>query len=136
MKRFYSIAGLVVVAFLAFGGVIKYGSLQAQSDNSGNIVIQWQSEDESNVGAYYVQRSASASSGYQDVSSIFKPRGNYFTYQFTDYAVFKTTETNSYFYRIRIEGKDNSESYSDHVFVTHTTSGVRRTWGSLKAMFR
>ncbi|MDE3058324.1 MAG: hypothetical protein KGJ59_10245 [Bacteroidota bacterium] len=135
MKRFYSVVALTIVAFLAFGGVIRQGTLNAYSSGS-NIVVQWQTDDESNVAHFYVQRSTSVSDGFLDVSSAISPKGNNVTYQFTDYSVFKTSETNYYYYRIRIEGKDGTESYSETKLVTHNTSGVRRTWGSLKAMFR
>jgi len=46
-----------------------------------------------------------------------------------------------YFYRIETISTTGSQSYepsldANGVAVDHTTSGVRRTWGSIKAMFR
>ncbi len=135
MKRLRSVVVLLVLAGLALGSdIIRQGTLNAYS-NGANIIVQWGTTDESQVAHFYVQRSTSSNDGFQDISSAITPKGSYSTYEFTDYSAFKTTAS-IYFYKIRIEGKDGSSSFSDVKSVTHSVSSVRRTWGSLKAMFR
>jgi hypothetical protein len=41
-----------------------------------------------------------------------------------------------YSYRIKVIAFDNSVSYSNIVSVSHSVSGIRRTWGMIKEMFR
>lgn len=134
MKSIYSVVILLVVWVLTFGGVIRIGTLTADNNGTYNVV-QWETDDESQVAHFYVQRSMSETSGFQDISNAIKPEGNGSKYQFTDYSAFKTSGS-TYYYRIRIEQKDGSNIYSETKMVSLNVSGVRRTWGSLKAMFR
>jgi hypothetical protein len=39
-------------------------------------------------------------------------------------------------YRLRIVRDDQSAGYSNTVTVTHSVSGIKRTWGMIKEMFR
>ena len=58
-------------------------------------------------------------------------------YEYTDQTAFKTNDQ-VYKYRIEIVDKDGSLSYSKEMSVLHNNgiSGVKRTWGSIKALFR
>jgi hypothetical protein len=135
MKHLYGVIVLLVVWVLTLGGIIRNGTLVAYS-NGTYIVVQWGTDDESQVANFFVERSStSASAGFQDISAAISPTGNGSSYTFKDYSAFKTSES-TYYYRIRIQAKDGTSSYSDTKLVTHSVSSVRRTWGSLKAMFR
>jgi len=41
-----------------------------------------------------------------------------------------------FIYRLKIVDTNGQASYSNEVSVSHNVSGVKRTWGSIKAMFR
>lgn len=63
-----------------------------------------------------------------------QPKGPNSSYQFVDKSAYKTSDA---FYRYRVAIVDNSgyTSYSQEIAVS-SLSGVKRTWGSIKAMFR
>jgi hypothetical protein len=61
------------------------------------------------------------------------PAGAGTEYSFRDKSVFRTTG-NFYQYKVSIVSSAGNSEY--FVSVDHSVSSVRRTWGSIKAMFR
>jgi hypothetical protein len=132
----YIFCAVLFVSFSLFGGV-KRNSVQAKS-NGSTITIWWETDDISGIQAFKVLRSVSPMSGYEVAGTVY-PNGT-MLYSFEDDQPFMKTTT-LYFYRIETIGTSGSQSYEPSldaggVAVDHTTSGVRRTWGSIKAMFR
>ena len=124
---------LLCVSSVVIAEVIKSGSLKANSDGA-NVVVEWVTEDEANVARFEIERRIGTDGNFVLIASL-DSRGPS-TYQFVDYSAFKKTTT-VYQYRIKIVFVDNTSAmYVGPVTVTHTVSGVRRTWGSIKAMFR
>jgi hypothetical protein len=128
---------LLVVLFIsvmvagAYAGGIKDGTLSAYS-NGSSIVVRWISDDERDVRGYMVERRAGVDGQFiQLTDPVLVPRGNGSSYEYIDDAVFRTND-NLYQYRITCVG--NGVTYD--VTVNHRVSSVRRTWGSIKAMFR
>jgi hypothetical protein len=129
----HSLLLLVLCSALAFAGAtIRDGSLQARSDGN-NVTIQWGTTDESLMKDFVVERQGNGESGFVAIGSV-APKGSGQFYEFVDQTAFRTVAT-VYYYRIKIESVDGV-SYSKVVSVSHNVSGVKRTWGSLKAMFR
>ena len=64
-----------------------------------------------------------------------KPKGSNSDYKFTDENAYKSTES-FYVYRLKIVDSNLQESFSHIVSVSHYPSSVKRTWGSIKALFR
>ncbi|TAL68431.1 MAG: hypothetical protein EPN82_10580 [Bacteroidetes bacterium] len=112
---------------------------KANSDGK-NITIEWKSTDESTVSRYELERTNTGNNYVYLATQMAK--GSYFSYKYVDEDAFMkdgntgTQSRNIYFYRIKIVKKDNSISYSNSVTVTHNISGIRRTWGMIKEMFR
>jgi hypothetical protein len=134
MKTLVMIA-LVAVVSTAFAGTlpIRSGTLQARSDGN-NVTIGWGTTDESAVKEFGIERRPVNGSEFVLVSTI-APKGNNSFYEYVDQSAFKTSGT-VYQYRIRIVDSKSEVSYSDPISVSHSVSSVKRTWGSLKAMFR
>jgi len=134
MKTLVMIA-LVAVVSTAFAGTlpIKNGTLQARSDGN-NVTVQWGTTDESAVKEFGVERRPVNGTDFVLVSTI-APKGNNSYYEYVDQTAFKTTGT-VYQYRVRIVDANLGVTYSDPISVSHSVSSVKRTWGSLKAMFR
>lgn len=129
----YCLASLVV-AVTAFAGVIREGSFSARSDGN-NIIIRWLSEDETGVSKYVLERKAGANGVFAQLAEI-QPRGNNESYQFVDETAFRITES-LYQYRLKVVFVNGAVPiYYGPITVSHRTSDVRRTWGSIKAMFR
>jgi len=122
---------LVVAASAAFGGAIKDGTLSAYS-NGTNIIVRWVSENEAGVRGYAIERKAGMDGPF--ITLTVEPlfcKGNNEAYEFIDQSAFRTTD-NLYQYKITALG--TGAVY--YVTVNHSVSSVRRTWGSIKAMFR
>ena len=128
---------LATASLIADDNILEY--IKASSDGT-NINIEWRSTDESSVNRYEIERSGSGGS-FVYITSL-DTKGNYYTYKFEDKDAFAKdgntgTQSKSIFtYRIKILKKDNSYSYSGNATVTHKVSGIRRTWGMIKEMFR
>ncbi len=113
--------------------VIKPSSLQASSDGV-NITVRWITEDESNVSRFDIERSTDNDGAYTTIATL-DPKGPSL-YEYVDRSVFRKTAT-IYHYRIKISFTNGAApAYTIDLPVNHTVSGVRRTWGSIKAMFR
>ncbi len=132
--RYTLLVSFLILAFVTAGAgdVIRSGSLQASSDGV-SITLRWVSEDESNVAAYDVQR-AVPNGTFQTIATI--PAKGASLYEYVDHSAFMKA-TSLYQYRIQIiAAQGNNPPPSVSVTVSHSVSGVRRTWGSIKAMFR
>ncbi|MBX2991716.1 MAG: hypothetical protein KF749_11190 [Bacteroidetes bacterium] len=124
----------IFVFVTAFASVIRDGSLNAES-RDGNITIRWMSEDESNVSRFVLERKAGVNGAFMTLTEML-PRGNNSSYQFVDESAFRATES-IYQYRIKVIFSNGANPvYSGTITVSHRASDVRRTWGSIKAMFR
>ena len=122
---------LLCITVTALAGAIQEGTLKASSDGN-NVTVEWMSADESSVIRYEVER-RSEGAGFGYIYTIQK-KGSNQRYKYTDESAFKTTGT-VYYYRIKIVSTNGVE-YSSEVNVPHNVNSVKRTWGSLKAMFR
>jgi hypothetical protein len=133
MKNFiYSLVFLVFITSLSFAEVIKSGSFQATSDGV-NVTLRWLTEDETNVTSYEVERRSGSEGDFVIIGTLDTKGAS--LYEFVDYSALRKA-TGIYQYRIKIVFSNSTIAYSQTVTVSHTVSGVRRTWGSIKAMFR
>jgi hypothetical protein len=103
------------------------------SSSNGNIILDWQCSSETNLRDYVIQRKT-VSGNYSDIATV-QPRSD-MNYEYTDQTAYKN-EDQVYIYRIEIVDNDGSLSYSKEMPVIHSgISSVKRTWGSIKALFR
>lgn len=133
-KRFLQIA--VFSLILALSGILSAGAFlnyfNTRSDN-GNVIISWQTGQETNVRNFVIER-APFNGTYIDIATI-AAKGNNSTYEYVDESAYKTNDQ-VYIYRLRIVDNDGSTSYSGLSQVAHSVSGIKQTWGSIKALFR
>ncbi len=73
-------------------------------------------------------------SSFVDITTI-QPKGSNSYYTYLDQSAYKI-ENMLFIYRLKIVDTNGQASYSNEVSVSHSVSGVKRTWGSIKAMFR
>lgn len=113
--------------------VIKQGTLQATSDGV-DVTLRWVTEDEEGVVLFEVERRSGTEGTFVKIGQT-DPKGPSL-YEFVDHSAFMKI-TSIYQYRIRISFSNGQPPfYTQPLTVSHTVSGVRRTWGSIKAMFR
>lgn len=124
---------LILMTSVVFSGAIREGTMQARSDGS-NVTIQWGSTDESSVKEFVIERRSGTVGEFISIAVIAKQGSNSF-YEYVDKSAFKTTGT-IYQYRIKVVTASGGSEFSNVITISHNVSGVKRTWGSLKAMFR
>ena len=121
---------LFVIA-TAFGGAyLDY--FQGASDGD-NVRLEWKTGDETNVNHFALERKTLQTS-FTEIATI-EPKGSNSLYTYMDQSVYKPTDM-IFVYRLKIVDNDNKVSYSSEISVSHSISGVKHTWGSIKAMFR
>lgn len=126
-----------VVIFLAAAAGYIYGgaeitSFNAKSEN-GNVVLTWHASSETNLKYYVVERST-VKGNYIEIATVY-PNANK-SYEYIDESAYKDADA-VYIYRIKIVDNNGEFSYTQPISVTHSgLSDVRRTWGSIKALFK
>jgi hypothetical protein len=127
---------LKILLVLIFAGTVFAGAtiyfFEVKSEN-GDIRIEWRTKDEVNVKHFIIQR-RTPNGQFMDIATIL-PKGNDSHYSYTDESAYKVQDL-IFIYRLKIVDKDNRISESQEITVSHSISDVKRTWGSIKAMFR
>jgi hypothetical protein len=134
VMNFYSKITLFAVfmfSTLLAGALLQYFTGKTEGDN---VRLEWQTTTETNLQKFVIQRKTPQSS-YADIVNI-APKGNNSYYTYLDESVYKSNGDNIYIYRLKILDNDGQASYSNEVSVSPNISGIKRTWGSIKAMFR
>lgn len=122
---------MISVAVLYAGGrVIRDFSVHT---DDGRAILDWTSGVEAGLQSYEVQRSFDGSQ-FNAISHM-DPSGDDHDYRYIDNDLFKGN-ISSYYYRISGVLSDNKRYYSETRKITVSSSGINRTWGSIKAMFR
>ncbi|MFZ4590529.1 MAG: hypothetical protein ACOYN6_05995 [Ignavibacteria bacterium] len=104
--------------------------------NAEGILIEWKTGDESGTVKFEVERSASTPNSFIFVKSITANGSNSY-YSFQDNGVdFQNKSGSVYYYRLKCITANGSYSYTNSITVVHTVSGIKNTWGSIKAIFR
>lgn len=104
------------------------------SSDGDNVTLEWRTRAESNVLRYEVQRKAGNNGDFITLASV-SPKGSNSSYSYIDRSAYKDAGS-LYIYRLRIVEASGTPSYSNEVSITHSVNSVKRTWGSIKAMFR
>jgi len=99
------------------------------------ITVHWDSDDETGVVGYEIARKSGLDGPYIVLVPSLRAKGSNSSYDYVDETAFRTTST---FYRYRITAIYSNGTRSDpyEAGVSLSTNSVRRTWGSIKAMFR
>ncbi|HEY5565178.1 MAG TPA: hypothetical protein VIL33_06280 [Rhodothermia bacterium] len=125
---------LILLVFLVGTAVANVVFSRFDARTEGNdIVVSWQASVETDVSEYVLERKTQFDAQFVEMAR-FQPRGANQLYNYRDERVFKVqSETVSY--RLRIVDSDNSFVVTDAITIDYTPTAVRRTWGSIKAMF-
>ena len=133
MKNRFLIKILIILAFIAtaFAVAIINGFTSQASGN--NVNLEWQVSDETNIQYYVIQRKTPQTE-FVDVAKI--PANGSPKYYYTDQSIYKTNDE-ALTYQIGIVYYNNPNiAWQTTTSVRIYISGIRRTWGSIKAMFR
>ena len=129
---------LLIVSFIIFRGVIFAQNstpviTDVKQENDGTMKISWSIGSEDGIDHYEIFRSTGTSGQFSHIGDV--SRG---TFVFTDnYDLFKTA--GKYFrYQVKACRGETVVGLSGIVGASYnsTSSAAKRTWGSIKAMFR
>jgi hypothetical protein len=104
----------------------------AKSDGA-NVKVEWTSGDESDVNHYSILRKT-PQTPYIEIATI-QPKGDNSYYSYEDQSLYKTKDI-IFIYQLKTVFNSKSPIFSKEVSVSPNISGIKRTWGSIKAMFR
>jgi hypothetical protein len=128
----------LIVSLILFSGVILAQNstpviTDVKQENDGTMKIRWSIGSEEGIDHYEVFRSTGTAGQFSHIGDV--PHG---TFVFTDsYDLFKTT--GRYFrYQVKALHGETVVGLSAVVGASYnsTSSAAKRTWGSIKAMFR
>jgi len=126
------LVSVFLVASLAFANFVFLEYSANPSNN--NVVIEWVTKSESGVAKFIILRSTD-DQNFIEIGSLIAEKAGY-NYSFTDDNVlFKDSQT--FFYKIRAVRTDNSVIEETQSLIVHPNiSGIYRTWGAIKELFK
>lgn len=130
-----------ILLLMLFSSGLLYAAVTLQyfvaRDNASGVLVEWKTSDESGTVKFEIERSADTPDNflYLDFKTA---TGNNSYYSFQDNSVdYGNGRTSAiYYYRLKCIDGSGSYTYTNHITVSHTVSGIRSTWGSIKAIFR
>jgi len=131
MKRMIS-SILFFILFSQLFGSVTYNNFEAKSEDN-NIILSWITTTEINLKEIKILR-RTATGQFFEIATL-APKGNNSSYEYIDENAFKTNDS-FYAYKLQFVENDDSISESIEIAVSHKTTDVVRTWGSIKALFR
>lgn len=106
------------------------------SGATAEIRVEWTVQDEQGVVKYQIRRKMQRDADFMDLADVdLKTVPG--AYAFSDRNVFKWAEQpEQVFYAVYAVYENGSRELLGQTGVQYTASSVRRTWGSIKAMFQ
>ena len=129
-NKFYIPLLIGLLVSLVFGKTVIL-EFRAEPENE-KIVISWRTGEEVDLQHFEVQRSTDRET-FVTIGTV-PAKGSNSEYQFEDTGLshFK----NVFYYRLKIVDQDGSYEYTDTLPVLPKISSIKRTWGTIKALFR
>lgn len=126
---------MILLALAAGGAATRISEFYATRDQSA-VVLVWSTEEESNLARFEIERSSDRTRwihiGKTAASGDSWQRR---TYSYRDNTIFKTAVNTLYYRLILVDRSGNSQIF-DVIASAEGQSGIKHTWGSIKAMFR
>jgi hypothetical protein len=136
MKKFLHITFFLVILVSA-AGLLASVTLQyfTAKTNGDGILIEWKTGDEGGTTVFDLERSASTPDNFISLKT-FNAAGNNTYYSYQDNSVNMSMSSSIYYYRLKCLQGNGAFTYSNSISVVHSISGIKTTWGSIKAIFR
>jgi len=127
---------LLPILVILFSFTILWGDaeiLEFKAEPEQNkITITWKTGQEINVNMFQIERSTN-NKDFNFLAEI-EPRGNDSEYRYEDDTISRTRSI--YYYRLKIKNSNGSIQLSESLPVIPNISSIKKTWGSIKALFR
>lgn len=137
MRRYLTSLALLIVVSAA--SPLSSGKVQLTffrvSEDPGGMVVSWQTDAEEEVREYELQRMTRFTNDRFIKVESFQPHGVDKAYTFKDTQIFKTS-TEQVDYQLEVVYSNGLRELLAREQVNYTSTAIRRTWGSIKAMFQ
>ncbi len=140
MKDTIRITLAVALAFavMAFAGYmlpnIDDFDAEISDTNDDEIVLTWSNSDQSQLNSYEIYRRMDHEDNFRKITE--KSIQSHGSYEYVDQSVFRgQRQGNTVSYRLKGDLNGGIETLAE-TDINYTSSGVRRTWGSIKRMFQ
>lgn len=133
--RFAILALTLAVVSVGFSAVdevrLRYFDVQEQGNN---FVLTWEADVESDVRLYEVQRRTARTNNQFVSAKELQAHGSGKQYLFKDDQVYKSAQDLVDYRLVAVFGSGSRQILASKS-VNYTPTALRRTWGSIKAMF-
>lgn len=129
----------LLLAFTGSNLTITDFEASLSEENSNEIIVTWMAENEGDIEEYELHRKMPQDSEFRfiDTKDLQPGMGNIVEYEYHDRAVFKSqTKGEQVVYRLKARLNNGQVNVVGQTDIHYTSSGVRRTWGSIKKMFQ
>lgn len=140
MRKHHLFLVFTLVAGMFFPSLLRSETrivdFHARHENN-QAVLEWATESETHLDKFIVQRSPDTIN-WTTVGEVKPGSGDSSVrkeYRFIDETIFKNN-TGNFYYRLVIVNKDGQQSWHDVIVSISGSSGIKHTWGSIKALFR
>lgn len=132
MKKIFLYSLIILVTSVFAGTYLVYFQAKSQGEN---VVLEWQTQSESGLKEFKILRKVPNGS-FAEISTVIS-KGSNSTYQYTDKDAYKSSGKLYIYKLVFVSTTGKEDGYSDEISVDHNSvSGIKRTWGSIKAIFR
>ncbi len=137
MRRY--LAGLAFLVILVAASPMSTGKVQLSyfrvTEDPGGMIVTWQVETEEEVREYELQRMTRFTNNRFVKVESFQPHGIDKSYSFKDTQIFKAS-SEQVDYQLEVIYSNGQRELLAREQVNYTSTAIRRTWGSIKAMFQ
>lgn len=128
---FSALSILAAIGVIYAATELQYFTAKSEADA---ILLEWKTGVEDNLNRFEIERAASDPNNFVQIGTINAIGSNSYYYYRDEIQSFSPAPI--YYYRLKLVNNNGSYVYSSTISVTHIISGVRSTWGSIKAIFR
>ena len=132
LRRLSLVLTLCLIPALLVGDGLVLCDFSAAATGQ-QVLVEWNTNPGAAAALFRVQRSLDGQRFYS-IAAV-APRAGVTHYSYLDTDLFKG-ELHTYYYRLEVVVPGGASEFSEVAEVTLNFSGVQRTWGSIKAMFR
>jgi hypothetical protein len=130
-----SAALLIVAVSVVLQASARISEFYAKREKN-TVILEWTTEEESNLAKFEIYRSTDQLRWHKiGETRAVGESSQRNVYSFTDNSIFKGA-VNTLFYRLVLVEKTGANQSWDVIASVEGQSGIRHTWGSIKAMFR
>jgi hypothetical protein len=129
-------AALLIFAFsVVLEASARISEFYAKREKN-TVILEWTTEEESNLAKFEIYRSTDQMRWHKiGETRAVGESSQRNAYSLTDNSIFKGAVNTLYYRLVLVDKTGNSQSW-DVIASVEGQSGIRHTWGSIKAMFR